>query len=70
MKIDELKDLTKEPNLVHSNGMSITEIANAMGVDYKTAKAIFNKACGKLNKLFKESDSKADLEDLINLKQK
>lgn len=70
MKIDELKELTKEPDLVHSNGMSTTEIAKALGVDYKTAKATLKKACDKLNKLFKDSDSKADLEDLINLKQK
>ena len=59
--IDDIKGVCKNKEVIHSEGMSVTEIASALGLDYNTSKSTLIKACAKLEKLFKETDYQDDL---------
>ena len=59
--IDDIKGVCKNTEVLHSEGMSVTEIASALGLDYNTSKSTLIKACAKLEKLFKETDYQDDL---------
>jgi len=59
--IEDIKGICKNKEAVHSEGMSVTEIASALGLDYNTSKSTLIKACAKLEKLFKETDYRDEL---------
>ena len=59
--IEDIKGICKNTEAVHSEGMSVTEIASALCLDYNTSKSTLIKACAKLEKLFKETDYQDDL---------
>ena len=59
--IDDIKGICKNTEVIHSEGMSVTEIASALGLDYNTSKSTLIKACAKLEKLFKETDYQDEL---------
>ena len=58
---EDIKGVCKNTEVVHSDGMSITEIASALCLDYNTSKSTLIKACAKLEKLFKETDYRDEL---------
>ena len=58
---EDIKGVCKNKEVIHSEGMSITEIASALGLDYNTSKSTLIKACAKLEKLFKETDYRDEL---------
>ena len=59
--IDDIKGICKNKEVIHSEGMSVTEIASALGLDYNTSKSTLIKACAKLEKLFKETEYRDEL---------
>jgi len=63
--LNKIKDLCKNPHVVHSDGMSEVEISLALGIDYKTTKNTLSKACAKLEKIFKERGMREDLEEFF-----
>ena len=59
--IEDIQSICKNKEVIHSEGMSMTEIASALGLDYNTSKSTLIKACAKLEKLFKETDYRDEL---------
>ena len=59
--IEDIKGVCKNKEVIHAEGMSVTEIASALGLDYNTSKSTLIKACAKLEKLFKETDYRDEL---------
>lgn len=60
-KIEDIKQVCKRDHLVHSGGMSLTEIALALGITYQQAKDSLEIGLYKMEKLIKGSGQ----EDLI-----
>lgn len=60
-KIEDIKNFCKNPTLVNSEGMSLTEISMALGITYSEVKYTFESAMYKLGKILKTSD-----ESLVN----
>lgn len=59
-KIEDIKSICKNPHIVQKGGMSITEIALALGITYQQAKSILEIGLykvGILMKDLKEDDS-------------
>ena len=59
--ISEVRKVCKNPQIVHSNMMSTSEIALALGVSYATAKHTLKSAMYKLNAICKKEG--VELED-------
>ena len=59
-KIEDIKSICKNPHIVQKGGMSITEIALALGITYQQAKSSLEMGLykvGTLMKVLKEEDS-------------
>lgn len=59
-KIDDIKSICKRPHLVQKGGMSITEIALALGITYQQAKSSLEIGLYKVGAIIndlKEEDS-------------
>ena len=62
-KIEDIKGICKRPHLVQKGGMSITEIALALGITYQQAKSSLETGLYKVGTLIntlKEDDSIRD----------
>ena len=62
-KIEDIKGICKRPHLVQKGGMSITEIALALGITYQQAKSSLEIGLYKVGTLInnlKEEDSVRD----------
>ena len=62
-KIEDIKGICKRPHLVQKGGMSITEIALALGITYQQAKTSLETGLYKVGLLInelKEEDSVRD----------
>ena len=62
-KIEDIKSICKNPHMVQKGGMSITEIALALGITYQQAKSSLETGLYKVGTLIndlKEDDSIRD----------
>ena len=62
-KIEDIKSICKNPHIVQKGGMSITEIALALGITYQQAKSSLETGLYKVGTLIntlKEDDSIRD----------
>ena len=63
-KIEDIKSICKNPHIVQKGGMSITEIALALGITYQQAKSSLETGLYKVGNLIntlKEDDSIRDI---------
>ena len=64
-KIEDIKSICKNPQIVQKGGMSITEIALALGITYQQAKSSLETGLYKIGILMKDLKEDDSIRDSI-----
>ena len=67
-KIEDIKSICKNPHIVQKGGMSITEIALALGITYQQAKSSLETGLYKVGTLMKDLKEEDSIRDSIYMK--
>ena len=67
-KIEDIKSICKNPHIVQKGGMSITEIALALGITYLQAKTSLEMGLYKMGILMKDLKEEDSIRDSIYIK--
>ena len=68
-KIEDIKSICKNPHIVQKGGMSITEIALALGITYQQAKSSLEIGLYKVGTLMKDlKEEEESIRDSIYMK--
>ena len=67
-KIEDIKGVCKRPHLVQKGGMSITEIALALGITYQQAKSILEGGLYKVGILMKDLKEEESIREYITMR--
>ena len=67
-KIEDIKSICKNPHIVQKGGMSITEIALALGITYQQAKSSLEIGLYKVGTLMKDLKEEDSIRDSIYMK--
>ena len=67
-KIEDIKSICKNPHIVQKGGMSITEIALALGITYQQAKLSLEMGLYKMGNLMKDLKEEDSIRDSIYIK--
>jgi predicted transcriptional regulator len=65
MNKQQIEKICKNPELIHQVGMTLNEIAKAVGTTQASVSSTFDSACFKLIKIFKEKGLTKDLEEYL-----
>ena len=67
-KIEDIKSICKNPQIVQKGGMSLTEIALALGITYQQAKLSLEVGLYKVGILMKDLKEEESIRDSIYMK--
>ena len=67
-KIEDIKSICKNPQRVQKGGMSITEIALALGVTYQQAKSSLETGLYKVGTLMKDLKEEESIREYITMR--
>ena len=67
-KIEDIKSICKNPQIVQKGGMSITEIALALGITYQQAKLSLEMGLYKMGTFMKDLKEEDSVRDSIYIK--
>ena len=67
-KIEDIKSICKNPQIVQKGGMSITEIALALGVTYQQAKLSLEMGLYKMGTLMKDLKEEDSIREYITMR--
>ena len=67
-KIEDIKSICKNPHMVQKGGMSITEIALALGITYQQAKLSLEMGLYKMGTFMKDLKEEDSVRDSIYIK--
>lgn len=67
-KIEDIKRVCKRPHLVQKGGMSITEIALALGITYQQAKSSLEMGLYKVGTLVKDLKEEDSIKEYLTIK--
>ena len=67
-KIEDIKSICKNPHIVQKGGMSITEIALALGITYLQAKTSLEMGLYKMGTLMKDLKEEDSIREYITIK--
>lgn len=67
-KIEDIKGVCKRPHLVQKGGMSITEIALALGITYQQAKSNLEIGLYKMGTLIKDMKEEDSIKEYLSMK--
>ena len=67
-KIEDIKSICKNPQIVQKGGMSITEIALALGITYQQAKSSLETGLYKVGTFMKDLKEEDSVRDSIYMK--
>ena len=67
-KIEDIKSICKNPQIVQKGGMSITEIALALGITYLQAKTSLEMGLYKMGTLMKDLKEEDSIREYITMR--
>ena len=67
-KIEDIKSICKNPHIVQKGGMSLTEIALALGITYQQAKSILEIGLYKVGILMKDLKEEDSVREYITMR--
>ena len=67
-KIEDIKSICKNPQIVQKGGMSITEIALALGITYQQAKLSLETGLYKVGTLMKDLKEEDSIREYITMR--
>ena len=67
-KIEDIKSICKNPQIVQKGGMSITEIALALGITYQQAKSSLEMGLYKMGTLMKDLKEEDSIREYITIR--
>ena len=67
-KIEDIKSICKNPHIVQKGGMSITEIALALGITYQQAKTSLEMGLYKMGTLMKDLKEEDSIREYLTMK--
>ena len=67
-KIEDIKSICKNPQIVQKGGMSITEIALALGITYQQAKLSLEMGLYKMGTLMKDLKEEDSIREYITIR--
>ena len=67
-KIEDIKSICKNPQIVQKGGMSITEIALALGITYLQAKTSLEMGLYKMGTLMKDLKEEDSIREYITIR--
>ena len=67
-KIEDIKSICKNPHIVQKGGMSITEIALALGITYQQAKLSLEMGLYKMGTLMKDLKEEDSIREYITMR--
>ena len=67
-KIEDIKSICKNPQIVQKGGMSITEIALALGITYLQAKTNLEMGLYKMGTLMKDLKEEDSIREYITMR--
>ena len=67
-KIEDIKGICKRPHLVQKGGMSLTEIALALGITYQQAKTSLETGLYKVGTLVKGLKEEDSIKEYLTIK--
>ena len=67
-KIEDIKSICKNPQIVQKGGMSITEIALALGITYQQAKLSLEMGLYKMGTLMKDLKEEDSIREYITMR--
>ena len=67
-KIEDIKSICKNPHIVQKGGMSITEIALALGITYLQAKTSLEMGLYKMGTLMKDLKEEDSIREYLTMR--
>ena len=67
-KIEDIKSICKNPQIVQKGGMSITEIALALGITYLQAKTSLEMGLYKMGTLMKDLKEEESIREYLTMR--
>ena len=67
-KIEDIKSICKNPHIVQKGGMSITEIALALGITYQQAKLSLEMGLYKMGTFMKDLKEEDSIREYITIR--
>ena len=67
-KIEDIKSICKNPHIVQKGGMSITEIALALGITYQQAKSSLEMGLYKMGTLMKDLKEEDFIKEYLTMR--
>ena len=67
-KIEDIKSICKNPHMVQKGGMSITEIALALGITYQQAKLSLETGLYKMGTLMKDLKEEDSIKEYLTMR--
>ena len=67
-KIEDIKSICKNPHIVQKGGMSITEIALALGITYQQAKSSLETGLYKIGTFMKDLKEEDSIREYITMR--
>ena len=67
-KIEDIKSICKNPHIVQKGGMSITEIALALGITYQQAKTSLEMGLYKMGTLMKDLKEEDSIREYLTMR--
>ena len=67
-KIEDIKSICKNPHIVQKGGMSITEIALALGITYQQAKSSLEMGLYKVGTFMKDLKEEDSIREYITMR--
>ena len=67
-KIEDIKSICKNPQIVQKGGMSITEIALALGITYQQAKSSLEMGLYKVGTLMKDLKEEESIREYLTMR--
>ena len=67
-KIEDIKSICKNPHIVQKGGMSITEIALALGITYQQAKLSLEMGLYKMGTFMKDLKEEDSIREYITMR--
>lgn len=67
-KIEDIKSICKNPQIVQKGGMSITEIALALGITYQQTKSSLETGLYKMGTLMKDLKEEDSIREYITIR--